>query len=90
MDYLGKVKHFFSFQSEVWRVELYYMVLHHDFSVIASQRARWRGNPFSFGSMWLILVCGERRIATVAALPRNDRWETIPSVVLRAANLKYQ
>ena len=50
-----------------------------NFIVIASQRARWRGNPFSFGSMWLILVCGERRIATVAALPRNDRWETIPS-----------
>ena len=50
-----------------------------NFIVIASQRARWRGNPFSFGSMWLILVCGGRRIATVAALPRNDRWETIPS-----------
>ena len=61
-----------------------------NFIVIASQRTRWRGNPFSFGSMWLILVCGGRRIATVAALPRNDRWETIPSVVLRAANLKYQ
>ena len=35
MDYWEKVKHFFSFQSEEWRVELYYMVLQRDFSVIA-------------------------------------------------------
>ena len=34
MDYLEKVKHFFSFQSEEWGVELYYMVLS-DFVVIA-------------------------------------------------------
>ena len=70
MDYLEKVKHFFSFQSEEWGVELYYMVLS-DFVVIARRAKPDVAIRFPFAE-------GER-IATVAALPRNDIRGALPS-----------